>query len=306
MKILIIGLGSIARKHITALRQILPQCVIYALRSTKNPDQVDGVNDLFSFDDALLIKPDFIIISNPTHFHEETIRKCLSMRCPLFIEKPILESTIHAQAIIDEINTHQIYTYVACNLRFHPAINFLKNYISNNSPRINEVNIYCGSYLPDWRVGKDFRKFYSTMANMGGGAHLDLIHEIDYCTWLFGMPDKTNSLLRKSSSLHIDAVDFASYHLFYNSFTANIILNYYRKDSKREIEILTEDDTIKADLLNCNVISLNEKKILFSQDYLISETYMSQMKYFIDHITNKLQPMNDVCEAIDVLKIALS
>ena len=37
MRVLIIGLGSIAQKHITALRSVISNVKIDALRSTSNP-----------------------------------------------------------------------------------------------------------------------------------------------------------------------------------------------------------------------------------------------------------------------------
>lgn len=48
MNVLIVGLGSIARKHIAALRSLEPEVQIYALRSTRFSNSVDGVTDLFS------------------------------------------------------------------------------------------------------------------------------------------------------------------------------------------------------------------------------------------------------------------
>ena len=178
--------------------------------------------------------------------------------------------------------------------------------MTENTSIINEVNIYCGSYLPDWRPGKDFRKIYSANAAMGGGVHLDLIHELDYCTWLFGNPMETTSVKRNVSYLKINAIDFAAYHLLYDTFSANITLNYFRKDPKREIEIITEKGTIKADLLKCTITSLEDSQIIFEQPYQVKDTYVEQMNYFISHIKNNQQPMNNFDEAVDVLKIALT
>lgn len=304
MNILIIGLGSVAQKHIAAINKLIPETNIYALRSSKNSEEFHGVKNVYSFDELTVI-PNFIIISNPTQFHEDAILKSIEIDCPLFIEKPVLSDSKNAQILLNKIKKHKTKTYIACNLRFHPSILFLKKYLSTNNSIINEVNIYCGSYLPDWRSGNDFRKGYSANKAMGGGVHLDLIHELDYCIWLFGKPNEIKSVKRNVSSLKIDAIDAASYHLFYDTFTANITLNYFRKDAKREIEIITEKETIKANLLECKVVHLPDNVILLDQPFEINETYTYQMKYFINHIKNNKQPMNDFSEAVEVLKIAL-
>jgi predicted dehydrogenase len=167
------------------------------------------------------------------------------------------------------------------------------------------VNIYCGSYLPDWRPGKDYRAVYSSSEEMGGGVHLDLIHEIDYCTWLFGLPVSSESLKTRCSSLGIPATDFASYRLMYPGFTASITLNYYRRDSKREIEIVSDMATVTADLLACTVQSSASRELLHVSEPDMFRTYVAQMRYFLDHVRSGHQPMNSVDDAIEVLKIAL-
>ncbi len=167
------------------------------------------------------------------------------------------------------------------------------------------MNIYCGSYLPDWRPGRDFRETYSIDPAFGGGVHLDLIHELDYCIWLFGKPLRVTSIKRNVSSLHIHSYDFASYHLFYETYTTQITLNYYRRDPKREIEIITDEDTIIVDLLANRVLSKTTRRVLFEKSYHVSETYHAQMKYFIHCLENNLPLMNDFEEAVEILKLGL-
>jgi predicted dehydrogenase len=293
VNILIIGLGSVARKHSTAIRELIAHAEIYALRSSANASVYEEVKNIYSLTE-MTVKPDFVIISNPTKFHEVTILQVLQLGCPLF-----------ADIIIAEVKKKQVINYVACNMRFHPAIQFLKQYLQENDTRINEVNIYCGSYLPDWRPGKDFKTSYSANADMGGGVHLDLIHELDYCTWLFGMPNNVNAVTRKVSSLQIDAIDSALFQFIYPDFTASISLNYYRKDAKREIEILTEIDTVLVDLLHNTVSSKLSGKNLYEGPFVIADTYTQQMRYFVNHINQHKQPMNSIEEGIAVLKLAL-
>jgi predicted dehydrogenase len=169
--------------------------------------------------------------------------------------------------------------------------------------RINEVNIYCGSYLPDWRSGIDFRKNYSAQAKLGGGAHLDLIHELDYCYFLFGNPTSSNKLLKSNSSLKIDAIDYANYQLDYGNFAANITLNYFRKDTKRQIEIVAEHETWTIDLIHQTITKGAETVEKYNVEPL--HTYVEQMKYFINCLKEKRQPMNSLAEANEVLKICL-
>ena len=260
MKILIIGLGSIARKHIKVLQELQNDVIIFALRSSSSSKEEKGITSILNIDDLPAI-PDFIIISNPTNLHEEAIRKAIDFKVPLFLEKPVFDSLNNKQSILDEIKEKGIQTYIACNLRFDPALIFLKQLLNRNKQAINEVNIYCGSNLSEWRPGTDFRKSYSANQEFGGGVHLDLIHELDYAIWLFGMPMNTQSLKRSVSSLQINSIDYASYQLTYPSFTVSINLNYFRIKPKREIELVLENDILTCDLLRCTVIDMNGNKI---------------------------------------------
>ena len=141
---------------------------------------------------------------------------------------------------------------------------------------------------------------------MGGGVHLDLFHEFDYTIWLFGFPLKKHSLLRNVSSLNIEAIDYANYIFEYQNFTVNIILNYYRKKSKRSIEIVLDNETLNIDLINNIITNDNGELLFFNNDFDIQETYNSQLEYFISSLNNNLKPMNTIQESIQILKLILS
>ena len=305
MNILIIGLGSIAKKHIFALKQLNIIAKIYALRSKSNSEALDGVISIYDLNNIDVFF-DFAIISNPTNLHFKYIELLADKGVNLFIEKPPISSLENIKILEKTIQESEIITYVACNLRFHPCIQYIKENLISKTKRINEINIYCGSYLPNWRPNKNFREIYSVNPDMGGGVHLDLYHEIDYTCWLFGIPEKSQHVLRNVSSLKIDSVDYANYLLEYESFSVNIILNYYRKDAKRSIEIIFEDETWMIDLIRNNIKNQNEFIIFESSDFSIEKSYYLQMQYFIEHSINKRKPMNCLKESLDVLKICLN
>ena len=249
MNVLIIGLGSIALKHIKALQELYPTIIIYALRRKGESSKgIEGVIEIYDINEIDIDSIDFILISNPTSVHYDTIRKVIMYKRPLFIEKPLFsEITEDSNALVNKVEEQGIPTYVACNLRFLECIAKIKELIVGK--RVNEVNVYCGSYLPDWRPNVDFRKVYSANKEMGGGVHIDLIHELDYIYWLFGTPYHTQSFFSNKSSLNITAYDYANYLWEYNDFSISVVLNYYRKDSKRTLEILTDEGTYLVDLL---------------------------------------------------------
>ncbi|MFC2270808.1 Gfo/Idh/MocA family protein [Capnocytophaga ochracea] len=303
MKVLIIGLGSIALKHIKALQELYPSVVIYALRRKGEPSkEIKGVIEVFDISEIKVDTLSFILISNPTAVHYETIKEVMVYKKPLFIEKPLFETLSNeANDLVMEIERQGIPTYVACNLRFLESIAKIRELLVGK--RVNEVNVYCGSYLPDWRPNIDFRKVYSANKEMGGGVHIDLIHELDYVYWLFGAPIHTQSFFSNKSSLDITAYDYANYLWEYDDFSVSVVLNYYRRDSKRTLEILTDEGTYLVDLLKNN-ISYNDE-LVFQSSQLSLETYTAQMQFFVEEILNKQTKFNTFVEGYKVLKLCL-
>lgn len=300
MKVLIIGLGSIASKHILALQNINPETQIYAFRSSKDANIIRGITNIYSLPELKNIQIDFAIISNPTSAHYKTIIDLIPLKIPLFIEKPLF-SKLDKGDLVKLINKNKIVTYVACNLRFLDCLQFAKKYIENK--RVNEVNIYCGSYLPDWRPGRDYKTTYSANKDQGGGVHIDLIHEIDYAYWLFGKPLKVAKTFSNKSSLEINAFDYANYVLNYTNFNASIILNYFRRDAKRTLEIVLEEETILVDILKNRVY--RNADILFDSKKTITNTYQDQLQFFIENVISGKSKLNVVDEAYEILKICL-
>jgi len=303
MRVLIVGLGSIAQKHIKALQEIDQSVEFIALRSGKSEREVNGVENIYSLTE-LKEKPDFVIISNPTNKHFEAIKNVLPLNTPLFVEKPVLDTLNRAESLLRKINKLNTTTYIGCNLRFHPCIQFLKENLGRR--RLYEANIYSGSYLPDWRANRDYRDVYSAKSEMGGGVHLDLIHEVDYSYWLWGEPNDIDTSFRKISDLEINSMDYAHYSMKYPDKNVHITLNYYRKQPKRMLELVLKNDVWNVNLLENEIFSVNEKRVIFSSEGTMIDTYKSQMKYFLDLLKGEKDTMNNFRESLQVLKICLN
>ena len=303
MRVLIIGLGSIAQKHVVSLKSLEPNCEIYALRSNQSSPIIDGVINCYTLSE---VPSDlrFIIISNPTSMHLQTIKEVVHFGVPLFIEKPPIDNLEDAKEVLQLVDKLDLPTYTAFNLRFYPVVQWLKDNI--DAHRIIEINTYCGSYLPNWRPDKDYRQVYSAREELGGGVHLDLTHEIDYMIWIFGYPISSKSIKRKLSDLETNSIDSAKYWMEYENFTTSLTLNYFRRDSKRVIEVVTNETTLECDLLSNKVIDLRTGKVVFeSKAFTSIHSYDRQMNYFLNCIQSKNQPMNSLAESIRTMEVCL-
>lgn len=300
MRVLIIGLGSIAKKHIAAIYAIDATSEIFALRSNKNATDIDGVKSIYSLDE-IPNDLDFALIANPSNKHLDTVKSLIPFSCPLIIEKPSVHTLEGADEVLAEIEAKGIKNYVACNLRFHACLQYIKEQLVDL--KINEVNVYAGSYLPDWRPGQDYRKTYSALKDLGGGVHMDLVHEIDYVYWLFGAPESYTKTLRSVSTLAIDAIDYANYNLVYPKFCANIVLNYYRKTTKRELEIVSDDSIWTVNILENKVYKDGEE--VFSSDKTVIDTYQSQIEHFLAYCKDEHESVNTFKESLEVMKICV-
>jgi predicted dehydrogenase len=305
MNVLIIGLGSIALKHIKVLKEINANTSIFALRSSKLSLKVPGLKDLFEWEEVVSKKFHFCIISSPSSLHLSHIKLIEKLKIPIFIEKPLF---INRSQINDykKLDYKNIRSYVGCNFRFNPIIEFLKDDLKIKAKNIYEVTAYCGSYLPNWRPNKDYRKVYSSIKELGGGVNIDLIHEPDYFVHLFGLPEHTSVHNRKVSSLEINSNDSSIIYLSYKNFQASITLNYFRKDARRTLEIVTDEKTIFVDFLKGIVKDLETNTILYqSSEDLIERSYKKQMLFFLNSIKSNEYKMNSIEEAISVLNIII-
>lgn len=249
LKVCFIGVGSIAKRHIGNLRSICKEkgMVLSIDAFRRSPKPVEGVNRVYCNESNLPTDYDVIFITNPTDQHLEALKKFHENGRHFFIEKPVVSLDQIDEAKEFHLRKGSLY-YVACPLRYNAVIRWIKKNV--NPDDVISARSISSSYLPDWRPGQDYRGTYSAHKNMGGGVSIDLIHEWDYLTYLFGFPEKIFSMMGKKSDLEIDSDDYAIYIAEYTSMIAELHLDYFGRKTIREIELFTKEDTILGDIAN--------------------------------------------------------
>lgn len=303
MKICFVGLGSIARRHIRNLNEISKgidtDIAIDAVRRQKSIGEAapKGVSRIFSDKDTLQDDYDVMFITNPTQFHVETLRKYHDNARHFFIEKPI--ASLQTVGELEELpyRNDSVY-YVASPLRFTAVISYLKDNV--DLKKVLSVRAISSSYLPEWRPGQDYRATYSAHKSMGGGVDIDLVHEWDYLTFLFGFPNDICHYSGHISPLEIDSNDYAVYIARYDNMVIELHLDYFGRKSIRRIEIYTEEDTIEADMIKGEITYLKSGEIInLNEDR--DEFQKKELLYFFDIIKGKKSYYNNIDNAKRVL-----
>ena len=220
LKFVIIGYGSIGRKHAKILNKL-------------------GIKKIF-----ILSKQKKVNYGNFTKL--KNLKKKI-----VLVEKPLFEK--HKSLIIK--NNKVLVGY---NLRFHPVLNKIKKIIKNKQIWFASSN--CMSYLPDWRKNIEYHKSTSAQKKLGGGVRLELSHECDYLLWLFNDLKLKYSFNKKISNLKINTDDIlhiicSSKKLKYLS----LKLNFFSKLSERNIHIEANNLSIFADFKNFEMKISNKK-----------------------------------------------
>lgn len=309
IKICMIGLGSIGKRHIKNLVKVLQShgrnYTIDALRSSKRelPEEVEQLiaKEYYSYHD-LPSDYDIIFITNPTSEHYAAIEKAASKSRALFIEKPLFE---HARYDWKELPLQKegIY-YVACPLRHKSMIQYVKNRICKEE-KIYAARAVSSSYLPAWRTGVDYRQIYSAKKELGGGVALDLIHEWDYLTYLFGMPGEIKCIQGHFSNLEINCEDVACYIAGYADKTIEVHLDYFGRKSTRKLELYCENQTIVVDLLENRIrFEADDPALERTVEFPEEDLYVNEIQYFYNVVIGKQENMNTIEHASKILKLA--
>ena len=310
MKICMVGLGSIGKRHVGNLVKVLKKRKIEyridALRSSHLgiSRELNEVIDkeYFRYED-MPNDYDVIFITNPTIMHYDTIRQTVSKTRNMFIEKPVFDSIGYDMGALS-LRTDGVY-YVACPLRHKSIIKYLKHTVIKNE-KVIAVRIISTSYLPAWRKGVDYRNVYSTKKELGGGVSLDLIHEWDYAIELFGQPDKVLNMKEHLSQLDIDSDDISVYIAKYPNMLLEMHLDYIGQKTERLVQIFTDNKRIDADIISNIIYEYENNELISKKEFPIEDFYINEIEYFIDCLEGDKPNMNTVQKAYNTLRIALA
>ncbi|WP_189576881.1 Gfo/Idh/MocA family protein [Marinobacter zhanjiangensis] len=294
---LVVGSGSIAKRHIRNLREQFPDakvtCVSASGRALE-PAEV-GVLDVFpDLATAISGNPDFAIVASPTPYHLRNSDELLAANVPVLVEKPLCASV--AELKNTDLARHSAGFGVAYNLRFMPAAKLVKTLLDEGAiGAVSTAFAEVGQYLPDWRPDSDYRAGVSARKELGGGALLELSHELDYLSWFFGPFSRVLGVIRSTGCLDIDVEDNVDALLERpGGGLVHVHLDFIQRQASRRFKAVGELGTIEWDLI-ANEVTLfrpggSTETVYADPAYDRNRMYIDQMQAFIDSLDADGEP----------------
>jgi len=316
VKVLVIGVGSIGRRHIRNLRSVVPDCEIGVCRhrvGSLELGDVEGFVDkvFFELGEALQWRPKVALLTGPASLHVEQGLVMARAGVHLFIEKPLSDRLDRVDELIDLCHVNNLVLMVGYNLRFYSPLQALKRKLGRIG-RVVGVRAEVGQYLPDWRPGADYRQGVSARGELGGGAVLELSHELDYVRWLVGEVSALSATVMKLGDLDIDVEDTAEIILhFANGAVGNVHLDMIQRATVRTCRVIGTEGTLEWDggLHQVRLFTATEGEwtSIFSGDNFDSnQMFVDEIDHFIGCVGAGTEPVVTGEDGRQALEIALS
>lgn len=298
-------------KHLEALQSLGCTPIAVPARSERIPElRSMGFLAVQTLHDAALIGAEAVIIATDTKRHPDDCRTALNLGLHVLVEKPIAASVVEAQDLPLLAKSKNLRLAVAFCLRFDPGLEEVRSRLAELGAPL-AVTIECRSFLPSWRPNRDYRLSYSARRNEGG-VLLDLIHEIDYSVWLFGVPELVFGMMRNTGTLKIETEDIVqAVWRVANGTYVSVGLDYLSRLRQRHMSVQWDTCRLEFDFLSGHLsIQRSDSNNLDKQfPRNTKQLYVEQTQHFLhlieSDITLPLLPTDadtliaqSVCDAI--------
>lgn len=314
-RVLVVGHGSIGKRHLRIARQTLPAANICVLRHQGCPEVPEFADACFSTLEAVCeFAPQIAVIANPSPYHLAIARQLIDIGCHLLIEKPIASNSDDLEDCLALARSNNLLVQVGYNLHFLPSLAYFRQLAQANivgSP----LSIRCeiGQYLPSWRPGSDYRQGVSARVELGGGVLLELSHEIDYLRWIFGEVAWVSAWTGHLSALEINVEDCAYLILGFAQSSvraapvARLDMDFIRHDTTRTCLLIGENGSLRWDgvqgVVEQFLPEIGNWQTVFSHKNGRDDSYLAQWSKFLECVAQDRRPDCSGEDGLAVVKI---
>jgi predicted dehydrogenase len=252
---LLVGFGSIGRRHLTNLHSlgVTNWAVVHTGHGTLSLELPCPGRVYSDLSKALENEvPRFAVIANPTSLHVGAALACANAGCGLLIEKPISHSLDGAEELKATTMSIGTKVLVGFQFRFHPALRRIRDLIASGTMGVPlHVRVIWAEYLPAWHPWEDWRKGYAARADLGGGVHHTICHPFDYLRMIFGDPIALFATLRHDGPLKLSVPEEAEVILYLpEGLRAHVHLDFWGRPPLHRMDVICTEGSIHWDYMS--------------------------------------------------------
>jgi predicted dehydrogenase len=277
LKIGMIGLGGMARFHLSQLKEV-PGVRVSALCDV-SAEALADVGESFGVPESkryisaekLIQDPevDGVVSVTPNNAHAAILKACIETGKPLFAEKPLTRTFEEAQEVLELYRRKPIPCMINFSYRYLPGFQFAKKFVKEG--KLGRINHLFVQYLQGWG-GVPYKTPFLWRfdeAVTGTGTLGDLgSHMIDLAEYLNGspiaelqsmlttiVPQRPDPRTGESKSVQVD--DFACFHAKFEDGAVGVF-----QTSRNAIGAGNQHEiTLYGDLGTLHVSTLNDREV---------------------------------------------
>lgn len=303
---LVIGMGSAGIRHARVVRASFPSAAHIHV-SSRN---FESWWETFRSNDGKKSSGiDFAIIASPAPMHLNQAIALANRSIPMFIEKPVTANLEEARLLEEHLSQRVVLAQVGYVLRHTPGFRFFQETIRRlGNADVARIGITSHSFLPDWRENIPYQESVSANPELGGGVLLELSHELDYATALFGVVEIIDARISKSPELEIDVESAAVIEgRLSTGASMTISLDMGNRTLERFCEVVWKDGAkVQWDILGGTVSQTGaDGEVTATKSFPSNrdDWYQKQFECFLGVVDNIHQPFPSVEEAVRTVEL---
>jgi predicted dehydrogenase len=311
MKIAVLGLGSIGRRH---LQNFQAAGVEHLVAYDRSPEQREAARRQFPF--ATVVDTpevavggcDGVAVCTPPDSHLELGRLAVAHGAHVMIEKPLTVTTDGVEAFLRECDARGRRVLTAYNWRYWPPLQLAERLLRED--RIGAVRAARTEYayhLDAHRYPGRYRASYMADAKQGGGCLLDESHAIDYMRWLCGEIVEVSAVVEHVSGLEITSDDIADLTVrFASGAIGNIHMNLFAWNVHSHFELLGERGVLQWRRLENEVRlfdSAANRWEVYPSGGQLNDMYVEEARHFLACIRGEAMPRCDGWDGLKTMQV---
>ena len=305
MKILVVGYGSMGRRRIRIVRELIPNCTFLCVDSNKSRlEQImqDGLSAYSNLSDALSNNPDLAFVCTSPGHHADIILQLINAKVHTFTELNLTSDRY--DEILQLASTKNVKIFMSNTNLYDKQILSIMDCIGTDSSH-HAYSYHIGQYLPDWHPWESYKDFFIGKKETNGCREI-LAIQLPWLIKTFGKVKRLSTIKRKNTKLDIEFSDTYIITIEHENGTSGVfICDVLARKATTSLEIMSEENHIfwqgsPESLCKYNKLT-NETEVITSyeksehlQEYaetIQENPYIDETKAFLDYCFNDIAPV---------------